>query len=108
MKILLDHNIPHDLRSLFPEKHHVYTAHFLGWEDYENGELLTAALEEDFEVLVSLDTSLPYQRNLSSLPLGIVVLDVHPATLRSLKSRMEDLIDACLRAASAQNVIVLD
>lgn len=108
MKILLDHNIPHDLRSLFPEKHHVYTAHFLGWEDYENGELLTAALEEDFAVLVSLDANLPYQRNLDSFPLGIVVLDVHPATLRSMKSRMDDLIKACTRAASTQAVIVID
>jgi hypothetical protein len=108
VKILLDHNVPHDLRSLFPERHQVYTAHFLGWEDYENGELLRAALEEDFAVLVSLDTNLRYQRNLDSIPLGIVVLDAHPATLGFLKSRMDDLIDACSRAASNQEAIVLN
>lgn len=108
MKILLDHNVPHDLRSLFPDDHQVYTAHFLGWEDYENGKLLGAALEENFAVLVSLDTNLPSQRNLDSLPLGIVVLDIHPATLRSMKPRMDDLIDACFQAASNQEAIVLD
>lgn len=108
MKILLDHNVPHDLRPLFPDEHQVYTAHFLGWEDYENGELLRAASEEDFAVLVSLDTNLPSQRNLDSLPLGIVVLDIHPATLTSMTPRMDDPVDACSRAASNQDVIVLD
>lgn len=30
MKILLDHNIPHELRPLFPEDHDVYTTQYRG------------------------------------------------------------------------------
>jgi hypothetical protein len=30
MMILLDHNIPHELRPLFPEDHDIYTTQCLG------------------------------------------------------------------------------
>lgn len=66
------------------------------------------AVEDDFVVLVTMDTSLPHQRNVDSLSLGIVVLDVHPATPRFLKQRMDRLIDACSWATSNQEVIVLE
>jgi predicted nuclease of predicted toxin-antitoxin system len=40
MKVLLDHNVPHELRPLFPEEHDVYTAQYLGWADYEDDQPL--------------------------------------------------------------------
>lgn len=108
MRVLLDHNIPHELRRLFPKDHDVYTAQFLGWEDYEDDELLNAAMDNNFAVLVTMDTSLPSQRNVDSFSLGVVVLDVHPATPDVLTSRMDRLVEACSRAGSAREVVTLN
>lgn len=38
MKVLLDHNVPHGLRHLFPEGCEVITTHYLGWSHLENGD----------------------------------------------------------------------
>lgn len=78
MKVLLDHNIPHSLRSEFPEGCDVYTAHYFGWTDYDDDELLEAAVEAAFSVFVTLDRNLPHQQNLSAYDIGVVVLGGHP------------------------------
>jgi hypothetical protein len=39
-----------------------------------NGEILTLAEQEGFEVLVSTDRNLPYQQNLAGRKIAIVVL----------------------------------
>jgi hypothetical protein len=62
----------------------------------------------NFAVLVTMDTSLPYQRNVDSFSLGVVVLDVHPAAPDVLTSRMDRLVEACSRAASAREVVTLN
>ena len=43
MKVLLDENLPHLLRSNLGD-HEVYTARYKGWAGLKNGELLTAAV----------------------------------------------------------------
>lgn len=43
------------------------------WDDLENGELLAEA-SKHFEVLLTVDQNMKYQRNLSNLPLSVVVL----------------------------------
>ena len=42
MKVLLDENLPHDLRKLLPG-HDVFTVAYLGWAGVKNGELLRRA-----------------------------------------------------------------
>ena len=72
-KVLLDSNVPHDLRP-YLSNHNTFTAAYLGWQGLKNGKLLEAAEAENFDVLVTGDLSLKYQQNLTGLRLAIVSL----------------------------------
>jgi len=54
--------------------HEVATAFERGWAKLKNGELLNAAEAEGFAVLVTTDSSLRYQQNLTARRIAIVVL----------------------------------
>lgn len=54
--------------------HDVDTAHERGWSTLENGELLSAAERDGYEVLVTTDQNLRYQQNLAGRVIAIVVL----------------------------------
>lgn len=108
MKILLDHNIPHSLRPLLSGEHEVYTTKYLGWSDYEDDQLLTAAVEASFAAVVTLDRGLPHQQETQAYDLGIVVLAVHPTTPAHLKKHMDRLREALPHAASEETVVVLE
>jgi hypothetical protein len=54
--------------------HDVSTAYECGWSTLKNGELLSAAELEGFEVLVTTDKNLRYQQNLASRSIAILVL----------------------------------
>lgn len=53
MRILLDENIPHKLRTLLVG-HDVFTVAYLNWIGVANGELLSAAEHADFNVLITV------------------------------------------------------
>lgn len=74
MKILLDENLPHDLRNELPG-HDVFTVQYMGWRGIKNGALLTEAATAGFDAFVTVDKNLPHQQNLATLPLAVVVLD---------------------------------
>jgi len=57
MKVLLDENLPHDLRHFLPG-HEVFTVAFLGWAGVENGALLAKAAGEGFGVVVTKDAGI--------------------------------------------------
>ena len=61
------------LRRHLP-RHDVATAAELDWSQLTNGELLAAATEAGFEVLVTTDQNLRYQQNLKDRKIAVVVL----------------------------------
>ena len=73
MKRLFDQGTPVPLKQ-FLAGHVVYTAYELGWSALKNGDLLSAAESNGFELLVTTDTSLRYQQNLTNRKIAIVVL----------------------------------
>jgi len=73
MRILFDHGTPAPLRS-FLTGHTVLDAKAQGWDTFKNGDLLTAAEAAGFDVLVTTDTNIRYQQNLSTRAIAIVVL----------------------------------
>lgn len=73
MRVLLDENIPHDLRSHF-RHHDTVTVAYAGWAGLKNGSLLDAAETAGFEVLVTGDLSLTYQQNFAGRRIAIVSL----------------------------------
>lgn len=74
MLVLFDNGTPRTLARYLIEHHTVTEAHARGWEELENGELLTEAEAAGFEVLVTTDKNLSYQQNLSSRKIALVVL----------------------------------
>jgi predicted nuclease of predicted toxin-antitoxin system len=76
MKILLDHNIPRQVRFDYWEEHEVITVRKMRWEAKKNGELLGLMTLNGFQVLITVDRSLRDQQNLTKFPLIIVLLRV--------------------------------
>lgn len=84
MRLLLDENLPHRLRSEIVG-HEVVTTAYLGWVGVKNGELLRRAADADFDALISNDRGLEYEQNVATLPLAIVVLNAESNTIESLR-----------------------
>ncbi len=73
MLVLFDQGTPIGIRQSLRE-HTVKTASEQGWSTLLNGQLLLAAEEAGFDVLLTTDTSLPFQQNLAGRKLAVVVL----------------------------------
>ena len=73
MKILFDQGTPVPLRRHLSD-HSVTTAFEEGWAGLENGQLLDAAEQAGFALLITTDQNLQYQQNLTELRVAIVVL----------------------------------
>jgi hypothetical protein len=46
----------------------------MGWSGVKNGKLLALAANE-FDAFLTVDKNLPYQQNLITLPIAVIVLD---------------------------------
>ena len=72
MKILFDQGTSTPLRHAFIG-HTISTAYEMGWSELDNGDLLRVA-EKEFDALITTDKNLPYQQNIKSRRLAILVL----------------------------------
>jgi len=75
MRVLFDQATPLPIRAHL-DRHVVSTAFSQGWNALKNGELLTAAEQAGFDVLLTTDKNLRYQQNLKDRKIAIVVLGV--------------------------------
>ena len=55
------------------------------WKGVKNGALLRLMAENDFDLLVAVDKSLPYQQNQQNLPVAVSILAVRRNVLCSLQ-----------------------
>ena len=89
MRLLLDEAVPSRLRRSLPG-HSVRTVVEMGWSGVKNGKLLALAAHE-FDALVTVDKNLPYQQNLATLPVAVVILDSVSIELPALLKLMPEL-----------------
>jgi predicted nuclease of predicted toxin-antitoxin system len=87
MKLLLDECIVIDLKRDLAA-HEVSTVVEAGFQDLENGELLRAA-SDIFDVLVKVDRNLPFQQNISALPIAVLILVARVYYRRGAMLRMD-------------------
>ena len=73
MLVLFDQSTPVPIRS-FLKEHKIETAFQRRWDKLKNGDLLKAAEEAGFEVLVTPDKNMRHQQNLKAYKIAIVVL----------------------------------
>lgn len=94
MRLLLDESIPVKFRRSLPN-HDIRTVVEMGWSGVKNGKLLALAAD-NFDAFVTVDKNLPYQQNLTTLPIAVVVLDAVsnelPALLRLLPALDQALL----------------
>ena len=96
MLILFDNNVPRGLAQSL-KLHTVVEARKRGWHKYKNGDLLNAAEEAAFDVLVTSDQSIRYQQNLMSRKIALVVLT--QGRWRLVRQRL-DVIAAAINAST--------
>ena len=83
MRVLLDACVPKRLGKNLTG-HQVYTVPEMGWADLDDGPLLDA-MTGHFDMLVTVDKSLPKPQNLRTRPFGIIIL-------RAKTNRLIDLL----------------
>lgn len=94
MLVLFDHGMPRGLARDLSE-HTVTPAKAMGWEQLNNGDLLKAAEEAAFDLLLTTDQKIRYQQNLTGRKIAIVVLS---GTTKWSRVRLH-----CERIAAAVN-----
>jgi hypothetical protein len=97
VKILFDQGTPAPLRD-FLLNHDVSTAYELGWSTLKNGELLSTAEANGFEVFITTDTNLRYQQNLIQRKITIEVLST--TSWPRIKSNTSEIIATINQSAS--------
>jgi hypothetical protein len=96
MRLLIDECIDERLRHSFPG-HDCETARYAKLAGLKNGDLLSAAEAAGFDVLVTVDQSIPDQQNLEDRTIALLILSAPTNRLRDLRS----LIPAALAALDA-------
>jgi hypothetical protein len=105
MKLLLDENLPKNLKSGFPG-HEVFTVPEMGWAGKTNGELLKLMIERQFDVLLTFDKNLQHQQNFRKYSLMVVVLNADSNTFASLQPLCKPVLEVLQKQAVAGPVII--
>lgn len=73
-KVLLDENLPRQLKRHFSSAFDVTSVPDLGWQSKTNGELLAAMKTQGISYLLTADCNLQHQQNLEKFDITVVVL----------------------------------
>ena len=103
MRVLLDENVPHRLRHRLRPLHEVSTVQDEGWTSIQNGALLAAA-DGHFDVLVTFDSNLEYQQDLSGKSISVLVIRSRSNTYKSVTPLLPSILEA-LEALGAGQVV---
>ena len=85
MKILLDECVTKRLRPYLHE-HEVSTVGQKGWNGLKNGMLLQKAVEDNFDLLLTIDKNILYQHKVEDYDIIIVVFDTPSSSIASVSS----------------------
>jgi len=89
--ILFDNNVPRGLARALAA-HTVVEARTRGWHLFKNGDLLQAAEDAGFDVMVTSDKGIKYQQNLMGRKIAMVVLS--QGRWRLVRQRLEAIAAA--------------
>lgn len=104
-KVLLDENLPKQLKNHFSSDFEVSSVPDLGWQSKKNGELLTAMDDLGITYLLTADRSLRFQQNLEKFNVILVVLIAYDIRLKSLISRVSAIEQQINTAGESAKVI---
>lgn len=105
-RVLLDENVDRLLKSHFHPDFEVATVPEQGWAGISDRELLHRA-EDQFDVLVTMDQSLPYQQHLPVFEVAVVVLKTPSNAFREVVELMPKMNEAIRRAKTGTATVVV-
>ena len=91
MKILLDECVPWPMHRLL-SNHMCTSVQAQGWSGIRNGELLEKMQQEHFDVFITGDRNLQFQRNLPAADVAVVVLHAGSTRLAETLPLMPPLL----------------
>jgi predicted nuclease of predicted toxin-antitoxin system len=104
MKVLLDHNVSRRLRTHL-SGHLVLSAESLKLNELKNGELLSYAERNDFDVMVTADQSIFYQQNNELRRISLVVVNTNRWT--TIREHAEEVL-AAVNGSEPGSFVFLD
>jgi hypothetical protein len=94
VRILLDQNAPLGLCGAL-SAHEVIPARDAGWAKLTNGDLIRAAEEAGFSILITCDRNIRYQQNLAGRDIALIELTIGSwPIVRNHLGRIRDAINA--------------
>lgn len=93
MKVLLDENLPQDVRHLIIG-HDVFTVGYLGWKGIENGELLRTAAVNGFDVVLTKDAAIENEHDINALPVAVVIVRAKSNAIDDIRPLVPDILRA--------------
>jgi hypothetical protein len=91
MRVLLDESVPHQLRAALAH-HDAQTVVYAGFGGYKNGDLLKAAEQAAFDVLLTGDKTLYFEQNMAGRKLALVCLSAN--SWKIIKSKTREIVAA--------------
>ena len=73
MRLLLDENLPKQLKYDFPE-YEIHTVRDKGWNGIENSELMQLLVDNNFDSFLTFDKDSEHEQNFSNCSITILVL----------------------------------
>jgi predicted nuclease of predicted toxin-antitoxin system len=88
MKILLDECVTKKLKNHLTE-FEVFTISEMGWSGVKNGKLMTLCVENNFDVLLTIDKNLMFQQNLDRYNVTIAVFNCKTSKIEDILNFLE-------------------
>lgn len=105
MKLLLDECTPRRLKRDFAG-HQVFTVDDVGLKGVKNGELLRAAVDKGFDVLITVDRKIPAQQNLTQAALAVLILVAKPCRYPELQLLVPKALEALQQIKAGELVTI--
>jgi hypothetical protein len=103
MRVLLDECVSEGLRNHLTG-HDCETARYAGFAGLENGELLAAAENAKFDVVLTVDRGFEYQQNLDRRKIAVIIFCGKSVLLEDLLPLVPDCLDS-IKSIQAGQVV---
>jgi predicted nuclease of predicted toxin-antitoxin system len=104
MRVLIDACLPVKLQNHIPLPG-IATVRGMGWQRLKNGELLTRA-QGQFDVLITMDKSIPAQQYLAQYSIGLVIVRARSNRLADLSPLIPKMLAALSEARPGTAVLI--
>ncbi len=105
MKILLDENIDVSFRHLL-NWHDVFTVDFMGWKGIKNGDLLRAAIQNNFDAVLTMDKTIPTEQYLQQFDIILAILSPAKNTPNYIKELAPIVLDKLPVAEKGKAIVI--